>query len=144
WSELVGRACRGGATGCRVGLEQPGNVHRFPGPGIRRELCNTGGARWTWSARVLADLVPRSRNRSTAWRKRRGPRAGHPRCSAVAPGLDHGRGRGGVCRILVANGRIAVISVVVPVYNEKESLAALHAEIAAAAQQAGLDLEIFF
>jgi len=37
-----------------------------------------------------------------------------------------------------------VISVVVPVFNERESLAQLHAELAALAQQAGLDLEVIF
>jgi glycosyltransferase involved in cell wall biosynthesis len=37
-----------------------------------------------------------------------------------------------------------VISVVIPVYNEKESLLTLHAEIAAVTAQAGLDLEVVF
>jgi dolichol-phosphate mannosyltransferase len=37
-----------------------------------------------------------------------------------------------------------MISVVVPVYNEKESLVLLHAEIADTARKAGLDLEVIF
>jgi dolichol-phosphate mannosyltransferase len=37
-----------------------------------------------------------------------------------------------------------MISVVVPLYNEKESLALLHGEIADAVRQAGLDLEVIF
>jgi glycosyltransferase involved in cell wall biosynthesis len=37
-----------------------------------------------------------------------------------------------------------MISVVIPVYNEQESLAPLHAEIAAVAQRANLDLEVLF
>jgi dolichol-phosphate mannosyltransferase len=37
-----------------------------------------------------------------------------------------------------------VISVVIPVYNERESLQALHGEIAAVAHSAGLDLEVVF
>jgi glycosyltransferase involved in cell wall biosynthesis len=37
-----------------------------------------------------------------------------------------------------------VISVVVPVYNEQESLLLLHEEIEAAARKAGLDLEVLF
>jgi dolichol-phosphate mannosyltransferase len=37
-----------------------------------------------------------------------------------------------------------VISLVIPVYNEKDSLAALYAEIAAVEQPAGLDLEVVF
>jgi glycosyltransferase involved in cell wall biosynthesis len=37
-----------------------------------------------------------------------------------------------------------VISVVIPVFNECDSLPALHAEIAAAASRAGLDLEVLF
>jgi len=37
-----------------------------------------------------------------------------------------------------------VISVVIPVYNEKDSLAPLHAEIAEVARRANLDLEAFF
>jgi glycosyltransferase involved in cell wall biosynthesis len=37
-----------------------------------------------------------------------------------------------------------VISVVIPVYNERESLAALHAEITAVARDAELDLEVLF
>ncbi len=37
-----------------------------------------------------------------------------------------------------------MISVVVPVYNEKESLAPLHAEIADVARGTGLDLEVIF
>jgi dolichol-phosphate mannosyltransferase len=37
-----------------------------------------------------------------------------------------------------------VISLVIPVYNEKESLPALHAEIAETARRANLDLEVFF
>jgi dolichol-phosphate mannosyltransferase len=37
-----------------------------------------------------------------------------------------------------------MISVVIPVYNEKESLARLHGEIAEIAQKAGLDLEVLF
>jgi dolichol-phosphate mannosyltransferase len=37
-----------------------------------------------------------------------------------------------------------VISVVIPVYNERESLAPLYAEIAAVAQEANLDLEVLF
>jgi dolichol-phosphate mannosyltransferase len=36
------------------------------------------------------------------------------------------------------------LSLVVPVYNERDSLAALHAEIAAVAQKHGLDLEVIF
>src|SRR5262245_23776151 len=35
-----------------------------------------------------------------------------------------------------------MISLVIPVYNEKESLAVLHGEIAAVAAEAGLDLEV--
>jgi dolichol-phosphate mannosyltransferase len=37
-----------------------------------------------------------------------------------------------------------VISLVIPVYNEKESLAPLHAEIAEVAQRANLELEVLF
>ena len=37
-----------------------------------------------------------------------------------------------------------MISVVIPVYNERESLVPLHAEIVETAKQAGLDLEILF
>jgi dolichol-phosphate mannosyltransferase len=37
-----------------------------------------------------------------------------------------------------------VISVIVPVYNEQDSLLPLHAEIEAAARDAGLDLEVLF
>src|SRR5262245_50786638 len=37
-----------------------------------------------------------------------------------------------------------MISVVIPVYNEKESLGQLHAEIAAVAERANLDLEVLF
>jgi glycosyltransferase involved in cell wall biosynthesis len=37
-----------------------------------------------------------------------------------------------------------VISVVIPVYNEKDSLRALHGEIAAVAQRANLELEVIF
>jgi dolichol-phosphate mannosyltransferase len=37
-----------------------------------------------------------------------------------------------------------MISVVIPVYNERESLAALHAEIAAVAAAEGLELEVLF
>jgi glycosyltransferase involved in cell wall biosynthesis len=37
-----------------------------------------------------------------------------------------------------------VISVVIPVYNEKDSLPVLHAEIAAVAEQARIDLEVLF
>jgi dolichol-phosphate mannosyltransferase len=36
----------------------------------------------------------------------------------------------------------AVISVVIPVYNERESLLVLHGEIASVAERAGLDLEV--
>ena len=37
-----------------------------------------------------------------------------------------------------------MISIVIPVYNEKESLAILHEEIAAVATRANLDVEVFF
>jgi glycosyltransferase involved in cell wall biosynthesis len=37
-----------------------------------------------------------------------------------------------------------MISVVIPVYNERESLAPLHSELAEVARRAGLDLEIIF
>src|SRR5438105_6376856 len=37
-----------------------------------------------------------------------------------------------------------MIAVVIPVYNEKESLVPLHAEIADTARQANLDLEVYF
>src|SRR6266404_9315025 len=37
-----------------------------------------------------------------------------------------------------------MISVVIPVYNERESLVQLHAELVAVAAKARLDLEIFF
>ena len=37
-----------------------------------------------------------------------------------------------------------MITVVIPVYNERESLIPLHAEIAETARQAGLDLEVIF
>jgi glycosyltransferase involved in cell wall biosynthesis len=37
-----------------------------------------------------------------------------------------------------------MISLVIPVYNEKDSLALLHAEIGAAVRQAGLELEVLF
>jgi dolichol-phosphate mannosyltransferase len=37
-----------------------------------------------------------------------------------------------------------MLSVVIPVYNEKDSLLPLHAEIVAVAHQAGLDLEVLF
>ncbi len=37
-----------------------------------------------------------------------------------------------------------MISLVIPVYNEKESLAILHGEIAAVAAESGLDLEVVF
>jgi glycosyltransferase involved in cell wall biosynthesis len=37
-----------------------------------------------------------------------------------------------------------MISAVIPVYNERESLAQLHAELAAVAEAAGLDLEVVF
>ncbi len=41
-------------------------------------------------------------------------------------------------------GDIAMISVVIPVYNEKESLGSLLGEIAAVARQAEVDLEVLF
>src|SRR5436305_3467447 len=37
-----------------------------------------------------------------------------------------------------------MISIVIPVYNERESLGPLHAEIAAVAERARLDLEVLF
>jgi glycosyltransferase involved in cell wall biosynthesis len=39
---------------------------------------------------------------------------------------------------------LSVISLVIPVYNEQESLAALHGEIEAIARKASLDLEVLF
>jgi glycosyltransferase involved in cell wall biosynthesis len=47
------------------------------------------------------------------------------------------------CRRVTKEGW-AVISIVIPVYNEKESLRALHGEVAEVARRANLELEVIF
>jgi glycosyltransferase involved in cell wall biosynthesis len=46
--------------------------------------------------------------------------------------------------IFLSSGGLPVLSLVIPVYNEKESLAALYAEIAAVEKRANLNLEVIF
>src|SRR5262249_6217342 len=57
-----------------------------------------------------------------------------------APGLDGGGAHHRRHRVLASRARM--ISIVIPTYNEKESLTLLLAEIAETARQAPLDLEI--
>ncbi|MBY0229516.1 MAG: glycosyltransferase family 2 protein [Gemmataceae bacterium] len=75
-----------------------------------------------------------------------GERSGRPRGAAAPPGLD--AGRGARCRYPVPRAgpaaRSAVTSIVIPVYNERESLLPLHAEIVAMAAQSRLDVEVVF
>src|SRR5262249_24450588 len=74
----------------------------------------------------------------------------HPGRRRAAAGVDSRRDAPGGGPILVRSpgrprdGGRAVISVVVPVYNEQESLLALYAEISAVAQSNGLTLEVVF
>src|SRR5262249_18571299 len=74
---------------------------------------------------------------------------------AVAAGVDdRGIDRRGDCLLVAValRGRycnlqrraVNVISIVIPVYNEKDSLALLHGEIVQSAQRASLDLEVVF
>src|SRR5262249_44527762 len=78
-----------------------------------------------------------------------GPRPGRAGRAAAARRLDGRRGRAGGGAVLhpaaqEVGGMSELISIVVPVFNEKESLLPLHAEIVTVAHQARLDLEVIF